>query len=153
MNTEAEVQEAYHRYLVSMKAQDKLDKLSRLADPIRNDNPHERAVANAKLAELKATLGSPPVAKDNRGPFQYILEESSLFDKICMIVTPVIFSIWLFGVMHTLSNPTPSRPLTIEEKIKADRLTKIDAAMDALQNERDEIDPPTDYEPDPPDYP
>jgi hypothetical protein len=34
----------------------RLDKLSRLADPIRNDNPHERALASAKLAELKSQL-------------------------------------------------------------------------------------------------
>jgi hypothetical protein len=43
-------------------AKDKLDKLSRLADPDRNDNPHERDLASAKLAEFKARRppGMPP---------------------------------------------------------------------------------------------
>ena len=40
-----------HHYVVD---QPKLDKLSRLADPARNPNPHERDVARAKLAGFKA---------------------------------------------------------------------------------------------------
>jgi hypothetical protein len=40
----------------------KLDKLQRLADPARNPNVHERAVASRKLAEFKASRapGMPP---------------------------------------------------------------------------------------------
>lgn len=32
-----------------------IDKLTAMADPRRNDNPHERAVAASKLAALRAT--------------------------------------------------------------------------------------------------
>jgi hypothetical protein len=40
----------------------KLDKLQRLADPARNPNEHERAVAERKLGEFKARRppGMPP---------------------------------------------------------------------------------------------
>jgi hypothetical protein len=41
-------------------AHPKLDKLARLADPARNDNPHERALASAKLAEFKGPPGARP---------------------------------------------------------------------------------------------
>jgi hypothetical protein len=47
----------------------------------------------------------------------------------------------------------PIQPPTSEEKIKADRLHKIDAAIEVLQDERDEIEPPIEYEPDPPGWP
>jgi hypothetical protein len=40
-----------HHYVID---QPKLDKLSRLADPERNDNPHERDLARTKLAGFKA---------------------------------------------------------------------------------------------------
>jgi hypothetical protein len=132
----------------------KLDKLSRLADPARNNNPHERAVASAKFAALNARLNvrsQSSVPRDNRGPIQYCWEESELYTKICLIVSPIVLSIWIFGFMNP--HPTPDKPLTAEEKIKAERLSKIDAAMDALQNERDEIEPPPEPEPPDVDYP
>src|SRR5215469_4442722 len=48
-----------HHYVVN---QPRLDKLSRLADPARNDNPHERDLARARLAGFKAKRppGLPP---------------------------------------------------------------------------------------------
>jgi hypothetical protein len=47
-------------------AQDKLDKLSRLADPALNDNPHERDLASAKFAEFKGRR--PPGARPEPRP-------------------------------------------------------------------------------------
>jgi hypothetical protein len=147
-------QECYNRWLARRMAELKLDKLSRLADPARNNNPHERAVASAKFAALNARLNvrsQSSVPRDNRGPIQYCWEESELYTKICLIVSPIVLSIWIFGFMNP--HPTPDKPLTAEEKIKAERLSKIDAAMDALQNERDEIEPPPEPEPPDVDYP
>jgi hypothetical protein len=43
--------------------QAKLDKLQRLADPARNPNEHERAVASRKLAEFKARQSGRPSRK------------------------------------------------------------------------------------------
>ena len=48
------------------------------------------------------------------------------------------------GYRHLSDPPEQPTPLTTEERIKAERLDKIDAAMGALQNERDEIEPPPD---------
>jgi hypothetical protein len=45
---------------------DKLDKLARLADPGPNDNPHERALASAKLAGFKGRR--PPGARPEPPP-------------------------------------------------------------------------------------
>jgi hypothetical protein len=55
------------------------------------------------------------------------------------------------GYRHLTDPPEQPTQLTAEERIRAERLDKIDAAMDALQNERDEIEPPP--EPDGPDWP
>ena len=38
----------------------------------------------------------------------------------------------------------PPAPVSAEQRARNERLATIDAAMDALQNERDEIDPPND---------
>jgi hypothetical protein len=142
---EVEVEACCKRWLARRAAEPKLEKLSRLADPARNNNPHERAVALAKFVELNARLNvrsQSSMPRDNRGPIQYCWEESDLYTKICLIISPIVLSIWIFGFMNP--HPTPEKPLTAEEKIKAERLDKIDAAMEALQNERDQIEPPQD---------
>jgi hypothetical protein len=54
-------------------SKDKLDKLSRLADPARNDNPHERALARAKLAGFKTKR--PPGLPPEGRPFPTTPEE------------------------------------------------------------------------------
>jgi hypothetical protein len=133
---------------------DKLDKLSRMADPARNDNPHERAVANTKLDELRFKLyGAQPE------PYIY---KYGWWEKIkdwweqnggCVAV-PFFWAglygiLWLTSLHRPDSSPEP-QPIT-EEQIKAERLDKIDTAIEALQNERDEIAPPP--EPDGPDWP
>lgn len=38
----------------------------------------------------------------------------------------------------------PPEPVTAEQRARNERLATIDTAMNALQNERDEIDPPND---------
>jgi hypothetical protein len=58
-----------------------------------------------------------------------------------------------FTLGHLAQGDRNSSPVTSEEKIKADRLHKIDAAIEVLQDERDEIEPPIEYEPDPPGWP
>jgi hypothetical protein len=47
-------------------AKGKLDKLEQLADPARNDNPHERALASDKLGQFKARR--PPGARPEGRP-------------------------------------------------------------------------------------
>jgi hypothetical protein len=137
-------------------AEAKFDKLSRMADPTRNDNPHERAVANTKLAELRSKLyGAQPE------PYIY---KYGWWEKIKdwwaenggYVAVPFFWA-GLYGILY-LANPHPSdsspKPSpTTEERIKAERLSTIDAAMDALQSERDEIDPPPEPEPPDIDYP
>src|SRR5215831_5928462 len=87
----------------------------------------------------------PPVTyKDTRGPFQYCWQESSHFEKIWSLVMVAIIGVGIW--MAFLPKPPPPPP-TPEEQIKIERLGKIDAAIEALQDERDEIDPPV--EPDP----
>jgi hypothetical protein len=137
-------------------AEAKFDKLSRMADPTRNDNPHERAVANTKLNELRSKLYDTQ-------PEPYIYKYG-WWEKIkdwwmesCGGVIAVFFWIGLYGILWLTSlhrsDSSPEPQPTTEEQIKAERLSKIDAAMDALQNERDEIDPPPDPEPPDIDYP
>jgi hypothetical protein len=148
--------ECYERWLARRMAEAKFDKLSRMADPARNDNPHERAVANTKLALLRFKLyGAQPE------PYIY---KYGLWEKIkdwwmesCGGVIAVFFWIGLYGILYLTSlhrlDPSPEPQPTTEERIKAERLSKIDAAMEALQNERDEIEPPPEPEPPDVDYP
>ena len=63
----------------------------------------------------------------------------------CIIMACI--SIAAFGYMgyrHLTDPPDKPIPPTAEEQIRAERLDKIDTTMAALQNERDEIDPPND---------
>jgi hypothetical protein len=64
---------------------------------------------------------------------------------ICTLAACVGIIIFGYGGYRHLTDPPgqPSQPTT-EEQIKAERLATIDTAMAALQNERDEIDPPQD---------
>jgi len=93
----------------------------------------------------------PPVTyKDTRGPWRYICEESSRFEKIWSLVMVAIIGAGIW--MAFLPKPPPPPP-TPEEQIKIERLGKIDAAIEALQDERDEIDPPQEEEPPDRDWP
>jgi hypothetical protein len=86
--------------------------------------------------------------KDRRGPLQYIWEESSPFEKIYPLLTVIALigtATWM--TLSPKASPTP------EELRKAEQLDKIDTAIETLQNERDQIDPPVEYEPDPPGWP
>ena len=63
----------------------------------------------------------------------------------CILMASIgIVAFSYLGYRHLTDPPEqPSQPTT-EERIKAERLAAIDTAMEALQNERDEIDPPND---------
>jgi hypothetical protein len=89
---------------------------------------------------------SPVTPEDRRGPLQYYCEESSRFEKICSLIIVAIIAAGVWGAF--LPKPPPEPP-TAEEQVKIEQLGKIDAAIEALQNVRDEIDPPA--EPDPTD--
>jgi hypothetical protein len=63
----------------------------------------------------------------------------------CILVACVsIVAFSYLGYRHFTDPPEQPTQPTTEERIKAERLSKIDTAMEALQNERDEIDPPQD---------
>ena len=63
----------------------------------------------------------------------------------CILVACVsIVAFGYCGYRHLTDPPEQPAQLTTEERIRADRLDKIDTAMEALQNERDELDLPQD---------
>lgn len=65
-----------------------------------------------------------------------------LIPKIAICVIIVIDVVGFIAWSHLPHDPpTPPDP----------RIEQIDSQMEKLQEERDEIDPPADYEPDPPD--
>jgi hypothetical protein len=149
------------RHLNLSATNEKLDKLSRLADPARNNNPYERAVASVKLDKLKAKL--PLICGECHKPMKVIGGKYECFgciaskyvravDRVkherekrqnkrnCIIMACIgIVAFSYLGYHHFTDPPVP---LTMEEKIQAKRLAEIDAKMEALQNQRDEIDPP-----------
>ena len=72
----------------------------------------------------------------------------------CILMACVSIVAFVYcGYRHFTDPPEQPTPLTTEERIRAERLDKIDAAMGALQNERDEIEPPPEPEPPDVDYP
>jgi hypothetical protein len=63
----------------------------------------------------------------------------------CILVACVsIVAFSYLGYRHFTDPPEQPTQPTAEERIRGERLDKIDTAMEALQNERDEIDPPQD---------
>jgi hypothetical protein len=69
--------------------------------------------------------------------------------KIRSIVFGALWSLWALGgiaggCMAWNQAHQPPAPVTAEQRARNERLNKIDTAMDSLQNERDEIDPPPD---------
>jgi hypothetical protein len=83
-------------------------------------------------------------ARDRRqGKFNCIL-------AACITIVAFTVGVAGMGMGYFTAPSVQPAPLTAEERITADRLATIDAQMGKLQDERDEIDPPQDYERDGP---
>jgi len=68
-----QIDERWWKEIHHVVSKDKLYKLEQLADPERNDNPHERDLASAKLAEFKARR--PPGMRPEPRPLPKTWEE------------------------------------------------------------------------------
>jgi len=68
--------------------------------------------------------------------------------KIRSIIFGTLWTLWIAagicGAGAAAWSAMHPEPITAEQKARNERLDKIDTAMAALQNERDEIDPPDD---------